>query len=83
MGGLLGARPMRPALGDRAGHLGDAPRPGGAAEAGPDQIDRLVGAAVWADLDRGIELLEAADRERRVVAVELHAATSESPVVPT
>ena len=41
MGRLFAAGAMRPVLRDGSGHLGDATCPGGAAEARPDQLDRL------------------------------------------
>ena len=60
-------------------HLGDAAGPRRPAVARPNEVDRLVVLAIGADLDGGVEVLEAAERQRRVVAVELEAAGRASP----
>jgi hypothetical protein len=73
MGASAGA-PESSAIGDRAGHLGDAPRPGDASVRRPDVGDGLVGAAERPDFDARVEVLEAAQREGCVVAVEFEAA---------
>ena len=63
VGGLLGAGPVRAAVADRVGHLGDPARPGGAAKRRPNRWHERVLPAVGADLDRRVEVLEAAQVE--------------------
>ena len=63
VGGLFAAGPVRPAFGDGGRHLGDTTGPRGPAIAGADEWDRLVDPAVRPDLDTGVEVLEAAERQ--------------------
>ena len=71
MGGLLGAGAVRTSLGDRVRHVSDAASPRRAAKRRPNRVHQLVALAVGTELDGRIGLLEVAEGERRVVAVEL------------
>ncbi len=74
VGGLFTAGPVRSILRDRRGHLGDTAGPRRPAIPRPNEFHGLVVLAIGSELDRGVEVLEAAQRQGRVVAVEFDAA---------
>ncbi len=65
MGRLFAAGPVGPVLGDGGGHVRHAARPGDAAEGRANELHGFVCLAIQPDLDRRVEVLEAAQRERR------------------
>ena len=73
VGGLFAARTVRSTLGDRLGHLGDTAGPRRPAK-GRANESPARSLAIRPELDARVEVLEAAEREGRVVAVELDAA---------